>query len=59
MAVVDGTGTRSELVGELEEILGPSGVLWDSYDLALYEYDGSIDRHRPEAVVFPTSAEQV
>ena len=34
-------------------------MLWRDYDLMLYEYDGSIDKHRPLAVVFPLSAEQV
>ncbi|HEX2171193.1 MAG TPA: FAD-linked oxidase C-terminal domain-containing protein, partial [Dehalococcoidia bacterium] len=46
-------------VRELEQILGEKAVLWDDYDLRLYEYDGSIDKHVPEAVVFPTSAKQV
>src|SRR5215212_4817000 len=50
---------KSDLVAELERIVGPKAVLSDSYDLALYEYDGSIDRHRPEAVVFPIDAQQV
>jgi glycolate oxidase len=50
---------RSSLVPELEAIVGPSAVLWNEYDLAIYEYDGSIDRHRPEAVVLPATAEQV
>jgi glycolate oxidase len=50
---------QTPLVRQLEQIVGPASVLWDHYDLALYEYDGSIDRHRPEAVVFPTVVEQV
>jgi glycolate oxidase len=50
---------KSELIEELEQILGPNGVLWQPYDLMLYEYDGSIDRARAQAVAFPTSAEQV
>ena len=59
MAAGISTETKSAFVVELEQIVGPTAVLWDSYDLALYEYDGSIDRHRPEAVVFPTTGEQV
>ena len=53
------TPTKSELVENLERILGENGVLWQPYDLMLYEYDGSIDTARAEAVVLPTSAEQV
>jgi glycolate oxidase len=50
---------KSDLVVELEGIFGEGGVLWESYDLMLYEYDGSIDKARAQAVVFPTSAEQL
>jgi glycolate oxidase len=59
MASIASGEVRASLVSELEVIVGPAAVLWDSYDLALYEYDGSIDRHRPEAVVLPNTAEQV
>jgi glycolate oxidase len=34
-------------------------VLWRDYDLMLYEYDGSIDKHRPLAVVFPLTTDEV
>jgi glycolate oxidase len=47
------------LAQELERIVGAGNVLWQGYDLMLYEYDGSIDKARPQAVVFPTSATQV
>ena len=30
-----------------------------SEDLALYEYDGSVDKHRPDLVVFPRTTEEV
>ena len=50
---------RKSFVHLLEAIVGPANVLWQDYDLMLYEYDGSIDKARPEAVVFPTSADQV
>src|SRR5688572_30033765 len=59
MATISPTGRKTDLVRELEAIVGEKAVLWDDYDLRLYEYDGSIDRHEPEAVVFPISAEQV
>ncbi|MCC6179407.1 MAG: FAD-binding protein [Chloroflexi bacterium] len=50
------SGTRSDLIDEFERIVGPDGVLWRPYDLMLYEYDGSIDKARAEAVVFPRGA---
>jgi glycolate oxidase len=40
---------RQELLG----LLGPKGVLHRSNDLSLYEYDGGVDKHRPDLVVFP------
>ena len=44
---------------ELIALLGPRGYLDRSEDLLLYEYDGSIDKARPEMVVFPRSTEDV
>ena len=40
-------------------LLGPGGYLDQPHDLTLYEYDGSVDKVRPEMVVFPRSTEQV
>src|SRR3954454_11659866 len=51
--------TKSALVEDLERILGPDAVLWRQYDLMLYEYDGSIDKARAQAVTFPKSAQDV
>jgi glycolate oxidase len=59
MAVETAGAIKSELIEELERVLGPDGVLWQPYDLMMYEYDGSIDRARAQAVVFPTGAQQV
>jgi glycolate oxidase len=50
---------NSGLVREFEKLLGPSSVLYRPEDLLLYEYDGSIEKGRPDVVVFPTTAEQV
>ncbi|MBI4789126.1 MAG: FAD-binding protein [Chloroflexi bacterium] len=50
---------KSRLVHELERLLGPRSVLFQDQDLALYEYDGSIERGRPDLVVFPRTAENV
>lgn len=44
---------------ELRQVVGPRAVLDRSQDLLLYEYDGSVDTSRPEAVVFPSATEEV
>src|ERR1700693_4026686 len=41
------------------EIVGPKGYLDRIEDLSLYEYDGSVDKSRPEMVVFPRNTEDV
>ncbi len=50
---------KSALVKELEAIVGPRAVLSSPYDLMLYEYDASIDRARPDVVVFPSNTAEV
>ena len=40
-------------------LLGPRGYLDRPEDLLLYEYDGSVDKARPEMVVFPRTTEDV
>jgi glycolate oxidase len=47
------------IVDELRQLLPSEQVLWRDYDLMLYEYDGSIDKHRPLAVAFPLSTNEV
>jgi glycolate oxidase len=44
---------------KLAQLLGPRGYLDRPEDLSLYEYDGSVDKARPEIVVFPRSTEDV
>ncbi|MGE3272738.1 MAG: FAD-binding oxidoreductase [Chloroflexota bacterium] len=56
---ISGETTKSALIEELERALGQDAVLWRQYDLMLYEYDGSIDKARAQAVVFPRSAQDV
>ncbi len=41
------------------EIVGASGVLDRPEDLKLYEYDGSVDKHAPDLVVFPKTTAHV
>jgi glycolate oxidase len=43
----------------IDSLLGPRGYLHRPEDLALYEYDGSVDKARPDLVVFPRSAADV
>ncbi len=47
-----------ELLRAVEAIAGPQGMLFRDEDLVLYEYDGGVDKARPELVVFPTTASQ-
>jgi glycolate oxidase len=44
---------------QLIALLGEPSVLDRAEDLALYEYDGGIDKRRPDLVVFPRTTEQV
>ncbi|MBI5083608.1 MAG: FAD-binding protein [Acidobacteria bacterium] len=44
---------------DLVRIVGPRGYLDHPEDLRLYEYDGGVDKARPESVVFPRSSEEV
>src|SRR5438270_2194781 len=52
--------TTSPLVERMRAILGRDGVLTAPSDLLVYECDGyTVEKNRPDVVVFPTSAEQV
>lgn len=56
MAVTTATG----LVEKLRDLVGPSGLLSAASDLVVYECDGyTIEKNKPEVVVFPTSTRQV
>jgi glycolate oxidase len=48
-----------QLVSDLKKLLGPSAVLDRPEDLLLYEYDGSVEKGRPDVVVFPNSTSEV
>jgi glycolate oxidase len=43
----------------IEKLLGPQGYLYKPEDLTLYEYDGGVDKSRPDMVVFPKSTADV
>src|SRR6266404_4177091 len=48
-----------ELLAAVEKILGPRGYLHKPEDLTLYEYDGGVDKSRPDYVVFPQTTDDV
>src|SRR5260370_37935087 len=47
------------LIRELKSLLGPENVLSQKEDLLLYEFDGSVEKGRPEVIVFPHTSEHV
>jgi glycolate oxidase len=49
----------ASLLHELNSLLGPSNVLHQKEDLMLYEYDGSVEKGRPDVVVFPHTTQDV
>jgi len=49
----------TSLLRELNSLLGSSNVLHKIEDLVLYEYDGSVEKARPDLVVFPHTTEDV
>ncbi len=50
---------NSKLIEALTEIMGPERVLSSAMDLALYSYDASVDKAKPDVVVLPNSTEEV
>ena len=49
----------AEFIGRLQQIVGQTNVISHPDDLLVFEYDGSIDRGMPQAVVFPLNAHEV
>ncbi len=49
----------SDALHQIDKLLGPRGYLDRPEDLELYEYDGSVDKAKPDLVAFPQTAEQV
>lgn len=48
------------VINRMKAIVGADAVLTETADLAVYECDGfTVDKSRPDVVVFPTSTEQV
>lgn len=52
--------TTASLVARMKAIVGADNVLTSAADLAAYECDGfTIEKNKPEVVVFPTSTEHI
>ena len=51
--------TRRDLIRALEAAVGAKDVLWRPEDLAVYAFDGTIEKSTPHAVVLPDGAEEV
>ncbi|BDC51966.1 FAD-binding protein [Bryobacterales bacterium F-183] len=49
----------AQILSRIEAIVGKRGYLTSSTDLKLYEYDGGVDKHRPDVVAFPKSTDDV
>ncbi|HJZ99705.1 MAG TPA: FAD-linked oxidase C-terminal domain-containing protein [Candidatus Solibacter sp.] len=47
------------LLKKVRSLLGPRGFLDQPADLALYEYDGGVDKRAPDLVAFPSSTAEV
>ena len=52
-------GPQRRTIAKLQGIVGRSNVIYYPEDLLVFEYDGSIDRAMPQAVVFPATTEEV
>ena len=44
-----------QFLKSLQGVVGEENVVYHSDDLLVFEYDGSVDRGMPEAVVFPST----
>ncbi len=50
---------NKKLIKRCQKICGKENVLHRPIDLLLYEYDASMERGRPDVIVFPESTEQI
>ena len=51
--------SANDLLSQLRAVVGDDYVIDHREDLLVYEYDGSVDRSMPRAVVLPADVEQV
>ena len=59
MGLKEGEIAVTGLIQQLKEVVGDAYVVHLPEDLLVYEYDGSVDRALPQAVVLPASTEEV
>jgi glycolate oxidase len=50
---------KTRLIRDLQKLLGSEAVLHRPEDLLLYEYDASVEKGLPDAVVFPETTDDV
>jgi len=48
-----------KIIKRLQKVCGANDVLYNSRDLMLYEYDASLDKALPDAIVLPESTHEV
>jgi glycolate oxidase len=54
------SSAAASLIEPLRDVVGPNGVLTSPSDLLVYECDGfTIEKNKPDVVVFPTTTDQV
>src|SRR5215475_3975198 len=58
-AALASTSMDSSILRQLKKIAGKDTVLDRPEELMLYEYDAGVDKHRPGAVVFAQTTQQV
>src|SRR5437867_3190381 len=52
--------SANTLIARLQAVVGPGALLTSPSELLVYECDGfTIEKNRPDVVVFPTATEQV
>jgi glycolate oxidase len=59
MVNVERAALDPALIREMKALLGAANVLDKTEDLILYEFDGSVEKARPDLVVFPHTTEDV
>ena len=50
---------NSDILTQLRAVVGDDYVIDHREDLLVYEYDGSVDRSMPRAVVLPANTDEV
>jgi glycolate oxidase len=58
-SVIERRALPAAAKNKITELVGARGYLDRPEDLSLYEYDGSVDKARPDLVVFPRTTEEV